>query len=268
MRAFLRLSALVLLVSSLTAGASAQSDRITQLENQVRQLTGELQRAQSQISDLERQLEAVRKDRDRLATELRQAQTNARSNKGNDKSDEKKGPARVAAPDDPMASPASLLKAVRERYAKDMGGIADAPQSQQVAQTRGWIRDVERDFRGKFEWLTRVSGVEEADRNEYKAMVQVLDQETMGPIGEPFEVLLPSRVATRITRDEGRDMFWLNGRMDGKLTYNIDRPEKGAFDVPVFIGPYCEYEAEIRVQNAVPYLPPANIPEQPAPGGS
>ena len=267
MRAYLRLAALVLVVSSLTAGVNAQ-DRITQLENQVRQLTGDLQRAQAQIGDLERQLEAVRKDRDRLAIELRDARANARPGGEEKKQEQKKGPARVATPDDPMASPASLLKAVRDRYATDMAGIADAPQSQQVSQTRTWIRNVERDYRGKFEWLTRVTGVEEAGRNEYKAMVQVLDQETMGPIGQPFEVMLPGRVASRMEREADRDMWWLDGRMDAKLTYNIDRPEKGAFDVPVFIGPYCEYEQSVRVEGVKPYLPPANIPEQPAPGGS
>lgn len=224
-------------------------DENEQLRQQVRDLQKELDDARAKVARLERMVERM------------QGQTADR--------DPLEEPEVTIDESKPSASPRALLRAIVESHDAAMGDMEmDRPNSRQrVAYMRAlerWVAAAEREFKIPIEWHVEIVGELLLNRDgSARATVVAVDPETDAQLGSPFDVMLEPIMVRRIVpvRDRGDlDKLKMNGVVVPHLRINLERPNRGPFDSPKFIGPYVEYAMDVQVRSIVPVEKPKTPP--------
>ncbi|MEO1512479.1 MAG: hypothetical protein AAFU70_10420, partial [Planctomycetota bacterium] len=70
---------------------------------------------------------------------------------------------------------------------------------------------------------------------------EVLNRESLLPIGSPIQVDVPRRFRQRIDGSADGQLFELSLRVTAQPVFNTNRAEPGVFNFPLLIGPYAEF---------------------------
>lgn len=221
------------------------------LRRQVRDLQKELDDAKAQIARLERML-------DRMKGES-SATSSDQSNEPEVTIDESK----------PDASPRALFNAIVASHDEAMNDVdMDRPNSRQrTAYMRAlerWVNAAQREFKLPVEWHVKMVGDLLVNRDgSAKATVVAVDPKTDAQLGDPFDIMIDSIIVRRIGPVYERgdlDKMKLGGVVVPHIRVNLERPDRGAFDSPRFIGPFAEYAMEVQVRSLTPIEKPKQSP--------
>jgi hypothetical protein len=248
------------------------------LANQVRVLTDQLATLQAEHAAALERLRTVEAENQFLREQGAQA-----APPGAAAPTESTEPAATHAPipEDPLASPASMLAELQRRYNADFGPPADpnmAPSPPPIDTAAPpltsalrkaldlWCVGQARELRGPIEWRVRFTGLRALDRSDYAAMLTVIDPATGLPIGDTLEVAVPRDQAERLARELGptggdvKAPLWvLTGSIIARPRFSADRATAGVFNHPAFVGPYVEFGFELDWE-AVALAPPGGDP--------
>ena len=246
----------VLVSTCLAAPAYSQSaeelrQENEQLQQQVRDLQKELDAANARIARLERMIEQLQARSVDLEP-LEEPEVTI---------DESK----------PDASPRANLRAIVESHAEAMAdmemGRQDSPQrTGYMRALERWRAAAERQFKLPIEWHVRIVDDILLNRDgSARVTVIAVDPETPAQLGDPFDLDLDRLTVRRIVpvRDRGDlDKLKLNGVLVPHLRINLERPSRGPFDKPKFVGPFVEYALEVQVRSLVPVEKPKVPPSK------
>lgn len=222
---------------------------------------GDIDRLTTEVERLNARVKQLEAENSRLLQRLRDLQ--ARSGT---RAEDPAGNAPI--PADPLAAPVSMLSDLIKRYDRD---LASVPRSSPAAMDRfreqamRWCKAMNAEIRGKTKWLVRLSDVREISALRTDGLMQVLDPDTLKPIGEPVRFEIPGRFAERIKTAERakgtNETTWeFTAGVQAEPRFNADRPDVGVFNVPAFVGPFVEFGIKLDWQA----LGEAELPETPA----
>ena len=221
-----------------------------QLRRQVQELQDELAEANERIARLERMIERLQGTPSASDEAAQQDEVTI---------DESK----------PNASPRAHFNAVVASHDKAMGDMEmSRPNSRQrTAYLRAldkWVAAANREFKLPIEWHVRFVDDMLINRDgSAKVTVVAVDPKTDAQLGDPFDVVLDDTIVRRILPVQERgdlDKMKLDALLVPTITLNLNRPERGAFDRPRFVGPYAEYVMDVLVRSLVPVEPPKEAP--------
>lgn len=167
------------------------------------------------------------------------------------------------APNDPMASPALLLEALRRDHEDrflDIDISEDEGDKRYRAELRRWFRAIERDFTQRVAWELQVESIERLEQErrtglQARILFRVVDPESGLPFDrEPSSLVVEGRVAERVLQFPDTDRWTLTGVCAATPVLNLERTERGMIDTPPFIGPYVEFAFNFRVNALIPEL--------------
>jgi hypothetical protein len=152
-------------------------------------------------------------------------------------------------PADPLASPASMLAALKSSYAAELAEFADGTnQSKHRPAVAKWVDQQKKAVSGKTQWLVRFVRTD-ADtspkRNvtpKLETVIQIIDPTSKLPIGEAFRLEVPARFLKLVQAAKPDEEFTLSGTFSAAPKFNPQRETPGTFDVPPMIGKYAEYD--------------------------
>ncbi len=159
-----------------------------------------------------------------------------------------------ALPDDPLAAPDALFAYLARAYEEAFGNVpreTDEELARYQRLVELWVGRMNRDVRGEVEWVVLPFETRSAPGSDLSVDLQVLDAETLEPIGEVFRVLMPIRTLRRAIengRGEG-DRLKLTAHFAAKLTYDEQRDVQGMFNDPPFLAPYVIYDYELIIRS-------------------
>ncbi|TVQ81032.1 MAG: hypothetical protein EA380_02650 [Phycisphaeraceae bacterium] len=157
---------------------------------------------------------------------------------------------------DPFAFPDALLSAIQRSHDDAMGSeTLDKEQpGAYFGALRRWANSANRAFRGRIDWVVSVSDERGAIPAQQPVRIFVVDPETLQPLHrEAFIVELSSRDRRRVAEESSRPAWRIIGQITSQVRVNPDRPERGVFNTPVFLGPFAEFDYELRVLSVSPW---------------
>jgi hypothetical protein len=208
-------------------------------------LTQELRQARAVIAGLETEVIELRNDRRGVEVRLSQAEAMLSSLRREMSSPaEAAGPSGVTMPADPLASPATLLRELRDRYFELVRSEPQETEAQRQALRERvvlWCRAMHRQLRDRRTWLVSFDEIMPLSGGVVARMT-VLDGATGQALGEPVDVAVPRKFADRVGP---RGRWWLTSVVIAKPTFNESRQTRGVFEFPAFIGPFVEFDFEL-----------------------
>ncbi|MGD1915160.1 MAG: hypothetical protein ACFCBV_03095 [Phycisphaerales bacterium] len=208
---------------------------------------GDAPTASDRITELEAEVEALRKERDALRVRLAEAIEILR-NLGY------AAPEPVLAePSDPMASPLAAMRTLRQRARLELKPLArDTAEARQAYQraAKAWVQTMNDGLRGERQWLVRAIRVDLPTSGSAaaraRAELQLFDAASGAPLSMPMQVGVPSRVGRRMA-EAGPNVGWTaHVRIVPSIRHNPDRLERGPFDHPPFLA--VEVEGDVGVE--------------------
>jgi len=259
---------LALVVASLltsTGKATAQSDRDLREENQ---------RLQTQVNDMQRELDAARRRIADLERDLQALIRRLGRTTGSPATTTAQAPPERVTIDEsvPNASPRALLRATRESYTEATSGLeigdldSMAARRQRAAYLRAvesWAKRIQREMKSAVVWHIRMLPMAEQGGEEPGLRVRAIDPETHVELGDPFTIRLNSAVRRKLATLDQRgpiDVLVLKGVLIPQVTVNQDRMDPGPFDNPPLIGPFAEFRFVVTANSLTP---PPKIVERP-----
>lgn len=214
-------------------------------------LTRDLHAALERIETLEAELADLRNERRGLEARVREAELVLSSLRR-----ELAGPGErrveprptAPVPEDPLSSPASLLRELRAQYYERMRSVPDGTGAERAAyreEVALWCRLTERSLRGKRTWLVELDDLVPLARDRAVARLTVIDEQTGLPIGDPVDVAVPAKFADRVQREPRYDRWLLTAIVIATPGYNESRLTRGVFEYPPFVGPYVDFDFEL-----------------------
>ena len=259
----------VLMLLLAPAHALAQADETVadlrrendQLRERIAQLEATLATLLEQNKALIDETRALRDEVGDLRTSVQQTQqTVERQSIGNTPPGAEIEPIMLAeAPDDPLASPNLLFKAIQRdhdgRY-PDLTLETELDQKRYRADLKRWFRATERDFTRRVQWTVEVIEVDAITEDALRVVFIVIDPESGLPYdARPSSITVDGRSALRVLENPTIQQWKLTGVAAPTLNLNTDRTERGLIDIPPFVGPYVEFGFAFRVISIVPVLP-------------
>lgn len=242
------------LAAGLAAGAAAQptvSPRELVAENE--RLIEELRDARGILEQFESELAILRNERRGLLARVRDAELVLSALRLELEASEPGSAgasvsARAPAPPDPLASPASLLRELRNRYFETMRDVPDASASERAEykqQVALWCRLTNRELRGRRTWLVELDDLIPLRGGRAVGRLRVIDEASGLPIAEGVDVEVPRRFIDRVENDPRYDRWLLTAVVIAAPRYNAERATRGVFEYPPFIGPYVDFDFEL-----------------------
>ncbi|MEL7483277.1 MAG: hypothetical protein AAFN41_02880 [Planctomycetota bacterium] len=252
--ATLRVLAVVGVAVSIAAAAGAQqtvSPRELLAENE--RLTEEIRAARALIERLESELSIMRNERRGLLARVRDAEQVLSALRLELEASETGSAGtglaqRAPAPADALASPASLLRELRNRYFETMRGVPDATAAERAEykqQVALWCRLTNRELRGRRTWLVELDDLIPLRGGRAVGRLSVIDEESGLPIAEAVDVEVPRLFIDRVENDPRYDRWLLTAVVIAAPRYNAERATRGVFEYPPFIGPYVDFDFEL-----------------------
>lgn len=229
--------------------ARAQQGTDDDAQREIVRLRREVARLRRDLAEADVRIRELQARNDRLESMVQQArQTIAelrRALRERPEPDPTPQPRTAPIPDDPQASPWSMLRELTKRYESAFG---DAPETRSEREVEQWCTRVEKELGGRTTWLVRVVELIEPDSStrDQEAWIEVLDPASREPIGKPVRV----EGSRDFARAVERDLFplWeVTVDFTPGAHFNPDRRDRGAFNVPPFIGPMVEFRPRIVI---------------------
>jgi hypothetical protein len=240
-----------LVLASGAAGQQTVSPRELLAENE--RLTAEVRQGRATIEQLESELSVLRNERRGLLARVRDAEQVLRSLRleleAASLEEQSTGDvSRAPAPDDPLASPASLLRELRSRYFESMRGVPDSTAAERAEYKQRvalWCRLTNRELRGRRTWLVELDDLIPLRGGRAVARMSVIDEASGLPIADAIDVEVPRRFIDRVENDPRYERWLLSAVVIAAPKLNEDRATRGVFEYPPFIGPYVDFDFEI-----------------------
>ncbi len=163
-------------------------------------------------------------------------------------------------PDDHLASPESLLRALVHAYSvRFPNPVLETEQDRKHFETRvrKWTQDVSKTMRGQTKWRVLLTDITPRRRGrETQAMMAVLDPASGLTIGTPFLVEVPSRMALKLGTEK-EQVFDLNLLLVPAPMVNPERLVRGVFEWPPFVGPMVDFAFDVEWMGLRRYQPGA-----------
>lgn len=285
----------VLLAGWLSGLAPAQEETPAELRNEIALLREKVALLEADREQMSEALEAARVENRSLSERLGQAEAKVRSleeqlaqrpvapppvqtvpEQAPTQAPEPVRPVEVPQeapiPADPLASPASLLRTLRESWERSFAGLSlesDEARAEYQRRLGQWIDSVQRSMHGNTRWRLLISEIQPGPRNrEAAARFQVIDPGTGLPIGKSFQGTIPSRMLLKMDDLTATQMWDVTMTLTAKPKINTSRLSAGAFDYPPLIGPMTEFYFEfdwIGMKRVVEESAPT--PDNPQPEG-
>jgi hypothetical protein len=238
---------LLAFLAFLPAAAVAQTSD-AQLRKENERLREENHRLQFQLDDLRLRVEALEAQIAALTQAIETLQQGEGLAAPADAAD--KSPL----PDDPLAAPDALFAYLEKAYEEALGDVPrktddELARYQRLAEL--WVGRMNRELRGEVEWFVLPFETRSAPGSDLSVDLQVLDADTLEPIGEVFPVLMPIRTLRRAV-ENGRgkgDRLMLTAHFAAKLAYDEERDVQGMFNDPPFLAPYVIYDYELIIRS-------------------
>lgn len=235
-------------------GAAAQptvSPRELLAENE--RLTVEVREARALIERLEGELSVLRNERRGLLARVRDAEQVLSALRLEMEAADPNGSAtlvaeRAPAPADALASPASLMRELRNRYFETMRDVADATPAERAEykqQVALWCRLTNRELRGRRTWLVELEDLIPLRGGRAVGRLRVIDEASGLPIAEAVDVEVPRVFIDRVENDPRYDRWLLTAIVIAAPRYNEARATRGVFEYPPFVGPYVDFDFEL-----------------------
>jgi hypothetical protein len=237
---------------------------LAQPEKSPADLRAENDRLRERISQLESQVSSLQEDierKDRLIDQLRDAIRKARSAGGSSEgeaagTDESapEEPAREVAPvpDDPFASPASMVRHLQAEYTKQFGDpdLSDQRARQQyLRDLRGWARDAGRGATGPVEWRVKVLELADAQGSAVDATVERIDQQSGLPFGDAFTVKITGRNVARVKEGGVGSILVLDGVLRSEIKVDESVTDEASAAEGAYIGPCAVYTFDVAIRS-------------------
>lgn len=251
---------LILLMALAPGAICAQPRTPAELIEENRALRDELEAARSRVAVLEAQVAQLLAERRGLEGTLGRAEnliSSLRRSLG--ETDVPPPPQRIASvPEDPLASPASMLRELRSRYHVEMLGVPMETADERAAYIRRvklWCRLTNENLRGKRTWLVTLEDMAPMGRDALVVRMHVHDPATGLPIGEAFDVQFPKRFKDQFTRGTRSGKWEVTSIVIAKPVFNEHRLSRGVFEYPTMIGPMVEFDFELNWEGLRPWKP-------------
>lgn len=156
---------------------------------------------------------------------------------------------RAEVPSEALASPESLLRELRSRYAAHMAGMGlatDAERTAYAEKARLWARLTQRELRGKRSWLVTLGDLAPVGTQGHVVRMTVLDERTGFQIGEALDVGFPAKFLERFGRGSRSGRWVLTSIVIARPVFNESRITPGVFEFPPFVGPMMEFDFELE----------------------
>jgi len=257
-----RFAAFVLVTFAVLAGSSSsaqarQSDSDLRKENQ--QLT-------TKVQDLQNELDAARHDNDELRQRIAQleqqiaALRRSPGSTGTAPATAPQAPEKVSIDESvPSASPRALFHAVVASYDKamgeaDIGKPGDPKWRTYIKKVEGWKSAANREFRAPITWYVRFVDGRTGRNGERIATLVAVDPQTDVRLGNQFDVVLSKLFSDRLANYDAHGglnntLLVLRGTVVPDIRVNEERPARGSFDNPPFIGPFAEFVYSVEVKS-------------------
>ena len=167
--------------------------------------------------------------------------------------------ANAPVPQDPLASPASLLTALRERYERDIHTLArpkdmsdDAFLGKRREFLEKWCTNMARAFRGKTRWLVRIDSDPPIDGRIRAGRMTVLDPLTRQAIGDSFAVEVPNRFSDVLAAANGSGLYELDLTLTAAPKFDATLASPTVFNYPPQVGPFVRFGMETEWQVLAP----------------
>jgi cell division protein FtsB len=174
-------------------------------------------------------------------------------------------------PNDHLASPESLLRALVHAYGvRFPNPILETDQDRKRFETRvrKWTQDVSKTMRGQTTWRVLLTDITPRRRGrETQAMMAVLDPASGLTIGTPFLVEVPSRMALKLGAEK-EQVYDLSLMLVPSPMVNPKRLVGGVFDWPPYVGPMVDFAFDIEWMGLRRYEPAAETSESESEAGS
>lgn len=251
---------LILLVAFVPCGAHAQPRTPAELMEENRALRDELERTRSRVAALESEIDRLLAERRGLEGTLARAESLISSiRRSVGATDQPPAPQRYAeVPDDPLASPASMLRELQSRYHVEMLGIprkTEAERDDFIRRVQLWCRLTNENLRGRRTWLVTLDDLAPMGRDAYVIRMETQDAESGLPIGEPFDVQFPKRFLDQYERGTKSGKWEVTSIVIAKPVFNESRLSRGVFEYPTMIGPMVEFDFELNWQGLRAWTP-------------
>lgn len=251
---------LIVLVALVPCAAHTQPRTPAELMEENRALRDELERTRSRVAALEAEVDRLLAERRGLEGTLARAESlisSIRRSVGT--TDRPPAPQKFAqVPDDPLASPASLMRELQSRYHVEMLGIprnTEAEREDFIRRVQLWCRLTNENLRGKRTWLVTLDDLAPMGKDAYVVRMELQDAESSLPIGEPFDVQFPKRFMDQYERGTKSGKWEVTSIVIAKPVFNKDRLSRGVFEYPTMIGPMVEFDFELKWEGLRAWTP-------------
>lgn len=247
------LALLVCATVSLAQAPAAPSDNDLRVENE---------RLKQRIEVLEKQLSDSKKRIKQLTdTLLKHAGEKGAGGTGGSKPEGGTPESDYApAPEDPLASPPSMFRALAAAFEQDLANVpreTKPEQAKYLAQARKWAQQKGREVNGRAVWTIRVVSVAEKGRQR-EVTCDVVEPASGKAYGPPVTIAMKAADATKLEGAAPDSLWKLTGTLSAAPKVNPDKEKPGAFDAEgTMVGSFIEFGFEFIVQDvdAVPAPP-------------
>ena len=231
--------------AEITAERDQLLEEVIALRDEMISIANKLEAALGEIRELKRLL-ASRPERERVEEEVHEPAPEVVAPRG------------APIPNDHLASPESLLRALVHAYSvRFPNPVLETDQDRRRFETRvrKWTSDVSKTMRGQTKWRVLLTDITPRRRGrETQAMMAVLDPASGLTIGTPFLVDVPSRMALKLG-SEKEQVFDLNLLLVPAPMVNPERLVRGVFEWPPFVGPMVDFAFDVEWMGLRRYEP-------------
>lgn len=247
------LAAVLFLARAASAQQPAVSDSDLRREND--QLKQRVAQLETQLAEAQRRSQTLQTEVDRLRKLI---SSGGAGSGGGDKSASPTTPGSPdagaesfePAPEEPLASPASMFNKLVNDYEKDMAPLPrESRQDQQryLAEARKWAAKAIREIKGKVDWTISNVTVTGEPRGEREVSFQVVNPANGKPYGPVVTSKMRGDLAQKLANQPPESQWKISGMANAAPKVVPERDKPGAFDKPQsFIGPYMEFAFELN----------------------
>ena len=229
-----------------------------QLRERVAQLEAQIESQAQELDTKDKQVEAYRMVIERMKERI---ETLEAGGGGDTPATSTPATPSEPLPEDPYACPDSMLVELQRVYAEAMQGRSwsnNQERDRYIRDVSRWARQTGARYRRTVEWSIEVLDVTEISESNGRMMelqFNVLNPDTGAALGEPVTVEMSSRYLRRVMDDRDQTRWSLRALFAAEPIINNQRDEEGILNTPPFIGPFAEFDFELKPQSIVPAQP-------------
>ena len=225
------------------------------------ELKAENARLQERVRELEIELEKAQRNVRVLSEEIKRLRSARPTGRTPAKSTPEKTPPKTPATevplaDDRFASPRAYITKLRESYEerfKEAGEIDPndgAAKSLRIVDVRSWAGNLRRELRGPIDWLVKLDP--ETPLTGREATFLFVHEPTGQTLGDGFPVRMGRADLRRLNDADAATVYRLRGLVNGRVNPSYERGAETDEGEGFFVGAYAELTMDIKVDSLRP----------------